>query len=631
MTLSLFMAAAFAYSPLDIPPTIWPDAPPEVLTRVPALPPPSDSTRWPLLSVHAGGKAGDAPLVLALVRADLADALAPNLDTWADDLARDGFSVRVEAWEGGDAGALKADLAALAAEGMVGAVLIGDFPVAWYELSNDYPEYFLDHGVDYGDGVGYGFGPATFPIDLWYMDLDGVWADADSDGLWDAHDGSAPDIWLGRVFQPVDGMDPISPIQGYFQKNHAFRRGEISPTGASLAYVDDDWIPYAEVWQAEIANGYPDVLLIQEAVVTTKQGYLEWLGAELDLMSVFVHSSNHDHFFAQSTPDSVLSLEEIPPSADALFYDLFACSAADYSRSSYLGARYLFDTERGLLAIGSSKTGSVLERTALYEALGDGEPWGAAWLAWWAAVQPYSELDRLSWYYGLTVLGDPTLRIGWPRIAGLPAEISVTGDPALSKTVTYTLTNSGMLSMEWVALGEGFTAVPAEGTLLPGESVPLTLEFPPGEISSSLVIEGQGATNTPVEIPVEVDGWPTPSLCFSPDPVVMALEKPRAESHVFIEVRNCEVGPINWSVVPVESWLNLIEVSGTELQDGETGEIHLKVEGVDLSQTATLRFSGDADADLTVEVVVPDGCGCGGGLAPVTWAWIPLLLWRRRK
>ena len=65
--------------------------------------------------------------------------------------------------------------------GAVGVIFIGDIPAAWADVSGE-----------------------QFPCDLFYMDIDGVWIDGDSDGIYEDHiPGSGdlgPELYVGRIF-----------------------------------------------------------------------------------------------------------------------------------------------------------------------------------------------------------------------------------------------------------------------------------------------------------------------------------------------------------------------------------------------------------------------------------------------
>ncbi|MBN2801439.1 MAG: hypothetical protein JXX28_20020 [Deltaproteobacteria bacterium] len=636
----LFLSAALAYSPADVSPTRWIDAPEGALDQRPPRSAPelarvttlADGWR-PLLRGAHDGK------VAVLVEASLEDPLSAALAVWRTDMEGDGYQVLLQSWAGGDAESLRAHLQGLRDEGLEGAILVGDLPLPWFELANDYPGYDLGHTEDFGDGVGFGYGPATFPTDLFLMDLDGLWIDADGDGVYDFHNGSPPEIWVGRLHLPAAMGDEAEVLNAYLARDHAFRRGALRGNGSALAYVDDDWIEWAGEWAGEIAGGYPEVALVSEADETTREGYLAELEGGLDMMAVFVHSSNSAHFFSQPSGDGQLNLSEVPLASDAMFYDLYACSAGDWSRPTYLAGRYALQTERGLLAVGSTKTGSMLERSGYYAALGQNRSFGAAFHGWWQGVVPYDQSDRVSWYYGLVMAGDPTLRPGWPELAVEPSSLELFADPALGGDLSFTVGNSGVGELIWTAHPEGFAVSPSSGVLAPGEEEELVLTFAPltdgVPLEGALVLEAQGASNSPLDLPVRYGGWPDPELCFTPDPVVMTPEQRRAETHAYVEVRNCQPGPLRWSVAPREGWLNLIEVSGTELLDGEVGVVHVKIEGVDEPGTATLRFSGDVDADLEVIVDLPERrvCGCSEGGTAGSWAWMALILlgMRRRR
>lgn len=79
------------------------------------------------------------------------------------------------------------------------------------DLRNAMADYYAEHGYYYCMQVGefppplseIGFfeGESTpYPIDLFFMDLDGIWEDSDSNGYYDTHTGDTePDIAFGRL------------------------------------------------------------------------------------------------------------------------------------------------------------------------------------------------------------------------------------------------------------------------------------------------------------------------------------------------------------------------------------------------------------------------------------------------
>jgi hypothetical protein len=91
----------------------------------------------------------------------------------------------------------------------------------------------------------------------------------------------------------------------------------------------------------------------------------------------------------------------------AQHYNLFCCSAAQYTYDDYLAGWYVFNIgDYGLTAIGSAKTGSMLNYEDFYPALAFGVPFGEAF-RWWFSVWGESARD---WFYGMTLIGDPLLK-----------------------------------------------------------------------------------------------------------------------------------------------------------------------------------------------------------------------------
>ncbi|MCP4581009.1 MAG: hypothetical protein GY839_05285, partial [candidate division Zixibacteria bacterium] len=96
----------------------------------------------------------------------------------------------------------------------------------------------------------------------------------------------------------------------------------------------------------------------------------------------------------------------------ALSYNLFACSNARYVENDNMGAWYIFESEYGLLSIGSTKTGSMLCFDDFYRPLGQGTTYGDAFLIW-AQTDMESCAGDISrpWFYGMCIQGDPTLKL----------------------------------------------------------------------------------------------------------------------------------------------------------------------------------------------------------------------------
>jgi len=165
-----------------------------------------------------------------LVNSSLYGSIQSSLDQYVMDLTGEGYEVEVYTSSGGNPEDLRSFLQGKYALGLNGCLLVGDLPIAWYEI-------YMETG--WWD---------NFPFDLYYMDLNGTFEDTTSNGVYDSHTGDvSPEIWVGRLTaSPLtfDGADEVSLLQNYFQKNHLYRRGLLSLDHRALIYVDDDWVPW---------------------------------------------------------------------------------------------------------------------------------------------------------------------------------------------------------------------------------------------------------------------------------------------------------------------------------------------------------------------------------------------------
>jgi hypothetical protein len=290
--------------------------------------------------------------------------------------------------------------------GLAGAILIGDLPAEHFERNGQFD-----------DPCWY----ERFPCDLYYEDLNGSWSDATGNGTYDKHTGDArPEIWVGRMTaSPLtsmhDGRTEASLLNDYFQKNHAYRTKQLSVLPRGLAYIDDDWIPYATTWannlSASVTGG---VTTVSSGVTTTASDYKSRILSEYESLLLAAHSSSGGHAFkigSEWTGGSVYSSDIAGLDPQILFYNLFCCSNANYEATWYMGGEYLFGTSKGLVAVGSTKTGSMLNFDDYYDPLGQGKTFGQSLLAWWQAQASdgtYSNYYK-DWFYGMTLLGDPLL------------------------------------------------------------------------------------------------------------------------------------------------------------------------------------------------------------------------------
>jgi hypothetical protein len=337
--------------------------------------------------------------------------LQPLIDTafsrFILDLEMEGYNINLyKATNNGDEAAIK-DILILEwnTRQIVGAILIGDIAVAWYEMDV--------------------WGEEQFPIDLYYMDLDGGWIDSDTDGLYDEHtDGTGDmeaDIWVGRLFAlnlTYHGATEVAMMNNYFDKNHQYRTGELRLYDKTLAYIDNDWCMYD--WEDEVALAYPNTDAVTDPYETTREDYMErvreFTDNRYENLLICSHSSPWAHYLFWGTGPYDYSLfhnyeiEDID--VQVHFYNLFACSNSRYVENDDMGDWYIFQSTYGLLSVGSTKTGSMLCFYDYYAPLGEGASFGEAFRDWCIDdIETCAGSESRPWFYGMTLLGDPTLKL----------------------------------------------------------------------------------------------------------------------------------------------------------------------------------------------------------------------------
>ena len=335
--------------------------------------------------------------VLVLVNYDLYVSVKASIDLYIQDLAYEGYFATAFKVKGGSPPDLRNFLKGKLP--MTGAVMVGSLPVAWFEMSDDFS------------------GAAEFPCDLYYMDLNGTWNDPDGDGKFSEHPvGVEPEIWVGRLWTPSSNGNDAALVNDYFKRNHLYRKGLFGASNKALAFVDDDWAGFGD---CAFDSMFPaaNIETITDPATTDGDRYKAEIQQFRAWAQVCAHSSPGGHSFkvpgasSEWVPNTYLR-DVNPP--NAFFYNLFACSNALFTQPDYMAGWYLFDksggsTCNGLAAVGSAKTGSMLAFENFYTPMGNGKVIGDAYVDWWKALGAAHDLGMRQWYYGLTLLGDPTL------------------------------------------------------------------------------------------------------------------------------------------------------------------------------------------------------------------------------
>lgn len=285
-------------------------------------------------------------------------------------------------------------------QNIAGVFLIGDLPTAWYHIDNDF-----------GEGT-----PADFPCDLIYTALNATFIDGNADGKYESHTGDVrPVIYLGRLnAAQVAGFlvqTEAALVNTYLAKDVQYRTGGLVLDNKALSYIDDDWSAYWAEWCGNVQTAYSNTTKVYDQHTTWSDDYMDRWDDRYEHIMVCVHSSPTLHAFKRpgelwsNVGFNMIYIKK--PTTH--FYNLFACSNCNFLESNCMGSHYIFNPgEYGLVSIGSTKTGSMLNFGYFYTPLSQGENWGESLRQWFYSIGTTDE----SWFFGMTCIGDPTLVMG---------------------------------------------------------------------------------------------------------------------------------------------------------------------------------------------------------------------------
>ncbi len=336
--------------------------------------------------------------VLVIVDKAIYGDVSTSIDQYILDIGREGYWGTIHVVTGGGPANIRDYIKN---NRCVGALFVGAIPAAWFELVNDF------HGAT-----------TSFPCDLYYMDTNANWIDPDGDGKFNSVTGDVnPEIWVGRLYTPTMNGNDAAMINDYFARNHQFRLGNLGHACSALAFVDDDWTGFHD---CALDEQFPSSVITTytNPDITDADLYKAEVNSLRSWVQLCAHSWTHGHALhvpsahANEYVNSAYFRDTNPPNAH--FYNLFCCGPGRYTSNDYLAGWYIFDkagggTNHGLAAVASAKSGSMLMFEDFYRPLGHGYDIGTAYRNWWRARGPSHDLNERRWYYGLVLLGDPTL------------------------------------------------------------------------------------------------------------------------------------------------------------------------------------------------------------------------------
>jgi hypothetical protein len=238
------------------------------------------------LATSAGtGERGDrgVTMISILVDSDLYPSIQTAFDQYVSDLTAEGYSVYTETVSGGTPTEIKSWVQGRFDAGCDEILFIGDITAAWAEVSG-----------------------SVFPCDLFYMDLDGFWDDADSDGDYETHNAGSgdegPEVYVARVYAHSLSYDTeANMVNDYLAKAHGYRVGTLKQPWRGLEYVDEDW--YSMNVFLDLVYG-DDVIRHDYGYYTTGADYLNQLDLGQHFVQVCAHSYSGGHHFSTYPTES---------------------------------------------------------------------------------------------------------------------------------------------------------------------------------------------------------------------------------------------------------------------------------------------------------------------------------------
>ncbi len=175
-------------------------------------------------------------------------------------------------------------------------------------------------------------------------------------------------------------------------------------TGIGMAPGSKDCLEY--IYCQSICYDEPDVTVGDLYKAELSDGY--------EFVHVAAHSNHGGNWFTGpgiNGGSELMNYELYDLDPPGIFYTLFACSNARYVEPNYMGGWYIFTDSYGLAATGTCKTGSMLNFDQFYYPMGQGATIGEAYYLWWDEMANWGlDAGAVMWFYGNTLLGDPTLK-----------------------------------------------------------------------------------------------------------------------------------------------------------------------------------------------------------------------------
>ncbi len=348
--------------------------------------------------------------LVVIVESALYDSLEASLDQYAETMRREQFEIYVEPWGPGSIQALRQRLFDYIDLYQIdGALLVGDFPAAWYEQAVFRPY-------------------EAFPTDIYLQDRDAEWVDQDGNDIYDFHtDNLHVDIYTARL------QGTRTQLQDYFDRVHHYRHVGPLVDESAFIFIDDKWSETNTEDGLGLSELYDDVEVVKDKAESTLDNYLARLtgdGAE------FVYQKNHggeeNLSFAHVDEEgnmaggTLTSSQVAERNLKVSFVNMTNCFAAQFLAEASVAEAYTVGTDYGLAIIGLTKEGVIVKPRVFHLNLARGMSWGQAYRAWFNEAGKNHEESSL----GVVIMGDPLLTLaGHPLAPGTAEEgVAPSGD-----------------------------------------------------------------------------------------------------------------------------------------------------------------------------------------------------------
>lgn len=340
---------------------------------------------WDELVVYRSDAVDTVNWVGYFVSNDIMLYIENELDNYTEDIETY-YGIETRVYNGSwDKYELKDKIQLEHGQGMVGANLVGNNPIAFYKDS---------------------------PCDMFYGDLDGDWNDMNNDGSFNDSEISGdllPEIWIGQMRPPTFNCTKMADLlKQYFDKASERVKGNLTSANKAVVFFDEPaQMNYKGWWE----RAYPLVEYVDDTTLDTNASNYKYVLEHntCEFLDIAVHSSPYTHGFVPD--DGYVLWHDI---RDINISPLFlkttaACNVADYTEEHCIAAQYVFSEGNCLANIAPSNKGDTPSGYgALYNSVNRNKRLGASILDSWINYPPYHHYrNRL---FGTILIGDGLLR-----------------------------------------------------------------------------------------------------------------------------------------------------------------------------------------------------------------------------